>query len=138
MDDREMLDVRAFHTRYEMLVNDAPTHVTQKKLVQQLKIMFKELYNFDKATQKQDMVVMASMLVELVHAAKSTAVMMGLPWRALWDDACGVNMSDDVSYRTAAILGQAGYDRAAFTHPSAPDVIDERFCDDDRATRLVP
>ena len=144
MDDREMLDARAFNARCKLLVNDAPTHVTKIKLNKQLKIMREKLRLVADAAHEQDMVEQAQTLVELVYSVKSVAVMLGLPWRALWDNTHLIMMAWPLPVenayveRTTEILQQAGYDRAAFTHPSAPDVIDERFCDDDRATRLVP
>ena len=144
MDNREMLDVRAFNARHNLLVNDAPTHVTKIKLNNQFKIMREKFRLVADAAHEQDMVEQAQTLVELVYSVKSVAVMLGLPWRALWDNTHLIMMAwplpVESAYveRTAEILQQAGYDRAAFTHPSAPDVIDERFCDDDRATRLVP
>ena len=138
----EMSDVRAFNARHGLLVNDAPTHVTKTKLSDQLEIMTGKLRRFADATHEQDMVGQAETLVEFVYAAKSTAAMLGLPWRALWGD---MHKTMSTPYgknrhiaRSVEILQQAGYDRAAFAHPSRPGVIDERFCDNERATRLVP
>lgn len=82
----------------------------------------------------QDLPLQADALVDLVYVVKGTAAMMGLPWRALWDDVNGANMRKEpgethrkmgfgadirkpegwVGPKTVEILAAADYDRSTY------------------------
>lgn len=52
-----------------------------------------ELDEFYTAHQHADLAGAADALVDLVYVALGTAIMMGLPWQALWDEVQRANMS---------------------------------------------
>lgn len=91
--DKELEDVRAFHQKFDILNNSIPTMLTRRKLIERIECMQEELDEFKKAVETQDFPEQADALIDLVYFAKGTAVMMGLPWAALWDDVQRANMS---------------------------------------------
>ena len=152
-DDRECNDVDAFHARFGQLRNFRPTHLTRRKLAERYNFMLEELLEgaagaglclckdrdgdpvfLADGGLDQVMEMQADALVDLVYVAKGTAAMMGLPWRALWDDVQRANMSKvkgethrkmgcgaDIAKppgrlppETGAILRAAGYVRTDF------------------------
>lgn len=92
-EDAEYLDVRAFQQKFGQLVGERPRFLTERKAVERIKFMGEELNEFVKGMNEKNILEMADALVDLVYVAKGTAVMMGLPWRALWNDVHDANMS---------------------------------------------
>lgn len=115
----EIRDVEKFHKKFGIMTADLPRHITHRKLKERLEFLFEELFEFAsgcgfvvsangypigvKQTEhitpiefmdvdEQDMPEMADALIDLVYVAKGTAVMMGLPWKELWDDVQRANM----------------------------------------------
>lgn len=139
-EDREFLMVRKFYRKFGFLESATPTHLTRRKLADRIQMMNEELFEFTRAALAQDMEGMFDALLDLVVFAKGTASMMGLPWRAGFDDVHRANMAkvrgptkrgqrDDITKppgwvgpRTAEILKAAGYDRRLFEHESDPAV----------------
>lgn len=150
-------DVKAFHEKFGLLVSDRPVHLTKRKLKERVEFLLEELEEFaegcglgiaehesgeglavyerpDPTTGTghcpQDMAAQADALVDLVYVALGTAVMLGLPWNALWDDVHRANMAKErgVTHRghavdvtkpagwqppmTHLILQEAGYNQA--------------------------
>lgn len=85
-------DVRKFHKKFRQLIGTQPRHLTYRKLRERADFMQEELNEFNAASETQDMAEMADALVDLVYVAIGTAVMMGLPWKMLWDDVQRANM----------------------------------------------
>jgi predicted HAD superfamily Cof-like phosphohydrolase len=145
-EDREFLMVRTLYRRFGFIESAAPTHLTKRKLKERIVMMREEVNEFVDAVERQDLAGMADALVDLVVFAKGTASMMGLPWRALFDDVDRANSTkvrgptkrgfrDDITKppgwvgpRTDNILAAAGYDRRNFT---TNFVVDEAKCLDD-------
>lgn len=92
-EDKELLDVRDFHHRFQLLAFDRPVHLTQRKLKERVECMQEELEEFWQASQKQDLAALFDALIDLVYFAKGTAVMLGLPWRQGWDEVQRANMA---------------------------------------------
>jgi predicted HAD superfamily Cof-like phosphohydrolase len=176
-EDRELLDVRAFHKKFKQIDSSIPTHLTKRKLAGRYNFMLEELLEgadaaglvlrldddgifkfIDVPGVDQDMAPQADALVDLVYVAKGTAAMMGLPWKALWDDVQRANMAKElgethrkmgfgadvrkpagwVPPMTESILREAGYSRGSFvgvktdSHREADDYeIDDAMCFDD-------
>lgn len=106
-------DVYQFHEKFGLLLSTRPTHLTQRKLIERIECLQEELDEFIKAcgveriepnadrereknykvVDSQDIAGQADALVDLVYFALGTAVMMGLPFRALWDDVQRANMA---------------------------------------------
>ena len=154
--DSECADVHRFHTKFGFLTSETPTHVTRRRLKERIQCMQEELHEFTEAMATQDLAAMADALIDLVYFAKGTAVMLGLPWKDLWDDVQRANMSKvrgvgprghkadcvkPVNWMppvTEQILQAAGYDRSQFTAKDAVitfNPIDEARCLDDAADK---
>jgi predicted HAD superfamily Cof-like phosphohydrolase len=144
----EIEDVRAFNRKFDLMVNHAPVHLTQRKLQERIEFLQEELNEFIEAVKHQDLADQADALVDLVYVAKGTAVMMGLPWEDLWLDVQRANMEKarGVTKRNhrvdcikppgwlppnpTAILREAGYVSEQFQDPTY-HTIREDFCHDD-------
>lgn len=92
-EDPEYLDVRAFNQKFNMMVHDAPVMLSERLAQERRAHMQEELNEFMDASVARDINGMADALIDLVYFAKGTAVKMGLPWRALWDDVQRANMA---------------------------------------------
>lgn len=94
-EDKEYMDVKAFQQKFGHLTSDAPTHLTRRKLQERIDCITEELKEFIEAADRQDLPAMADALIDLDYFVKGTGVMMGLPWRELWDDVQRANMSKE-------------------------------------------
>lgn len=101
-------DVKDFHQKFGLIVNDRPVRLTKRKLIERIQFMQEELDEFAAAAgigyssetlglvptnQEQSLAGQADALVDLVYVAYGTAVMLGLPWNELWDDVHRANMA---------------------------------------------
>lgn len=86
-------DVKTFQLKFGQLVHAEPTHLTRRKLQERIDFLQEELDEFKKACDEQDLAEQADALVDLVYVALGTANMLGLPWKALWDDVQRANMA---------------------------------------------
>lgn len=147
-EDPEFLTVRRLYRKFGFIESSTPTHLTSRKALERVGMMAEEVVEFTRAAARGDMAGMADALVDLDVFLKGTASMMGLPWKALFDDVDRANsgkergvgkrgFTDDITKppgwvgpRTEEILAKAGYDRTAFSmRKDGP--IDERLCLDD-------
>lgn len=173
-------DVRRFHEKFGFIVGDTPGHLTKRKLRERCECMMEELrefadaagltygydqigevYRFKPSDRDQDLAAQADALVDLVYFALGTAVMLGLPWTALWNDVQRANMAkvrgvkparqhavdvvkptDWVGPKTADLLAEAGYVRDDWAEQhqrttltgqrhTVSTIIDEGKCRDD-------
>lgn len=90
--DPEYADVRRFHQKIGLLVTDAPTHLTGRKLKERIEFLQEELDEFGDCAALQDLKGMFDALLDIVYVAKGTAVMMGLPWAEGWREVQRSNM----------------------------------------------
>jgi predicted HAD superfamily Cof-like phosphohydrolase len=160
----EFEDVRAFHEKFSLLAHDAPVHLTRRKLAERANFMLEELKEFadaaglvfdpekeefrpSRARLDQDLELQADALVDIAYVVLGTAVQLGLPWSALWDDVQRANLAkvrgdSDRTYidvvkppgweppRTEAVLREAGYNRDDWDFPTGQ--INEQLCKDDK------
>ena len=146
-DDSECEDIAAMNAHFRFVIGTQPQHLTARKLAERHAFMAEELKEFKEAADAQDLTKLADALVDLVVFAKGTAVMLGLPWQALWADVMRANLSKERGVgprgftadlikpsgwegpRVSAILERHGYDRTYWTEPL-------RFVDDPVETKL--
>lgn len=140
-------DVREFYERFQLLMAlGAPAHLTQRKLTERIDFLQEELNEFIHAARDQDFAKQADALIDLVYVAMGTAVMLGLPWQALWDEVQRANLAKvrgptarghqvDVTKppgwvppQLDRVLWAHGYARAWF---ETAGVLDEELCLDD-------
>lgn len=102
-------DVAEFHERFGLLISGGSPRLLDLELFRfRLKFLHEELDEFTDAHLRGDLVEAADGLIDLVYVALGTAVMMGLPWQALWDEVHRANMkkirvaSSDESKRGSA------------------------------------
>jgi predicted HAD superfamily Cof-like phosphohydrolase len=88
-------DLREFHTKFDMIVSDKPTRITQRLAFDRITCLQEELNEFADAVRSRDFGEQADALVDLVYFAIGTAAMMGLPWQSLWDDVHRANMAKE-------------------------------------------
>ena len=96
MESKEYRDVLAFHQKFKQLCPPTIGHLTSLKLRQRIDFMQEELDEFSLAAAEQDLAGQADALVDLVYVAIGTAVQLGLPWDALWDDVQRANMTKEI------------------------------------------
>jgi len=90
--DEEIRDLMAFNNRFELLIKHEPGHLSMELLRERVNHMQEELDELKRAALSQDLAGQADALVDLVYVAKGTAVMMGLPWKELWNEVQLANM----------------------------------------------
>jgi len=86
-------DVKACHLKFNMLVGEEPSFLTDRKMKERIDFLKEELEELELSVRDRDLGGQADALVDLVYVALGTAVMMGLPWQALWDEVQRANMS---------------------------------------------
>lgn len=86
-------DVEKFHKKFGLLRSKTPRQLTQRKLQERVEFMQEELDEFAVGMINKSFEAQADALIDLVYVAMGTAVMMGLPWKELWDDVQRANMS---------------------------------------------
>lgn len=97
IEDREFLDVREFQEKLGELVNHTPVHITKRKLAERLRFAIEEcVEEFAEAAGNQDLPGMFDALLDGVYVLKGTAGMLGLPWRAGWDEVHRANMDKEM------------------------------------------
>ena len=130
--DRECADIVEMNQKFGFVMNTVPGHLSHRKMTERLGALMEELAEIAQAAAREDLAGVADGLVDLVVFAKGTAVMMGLPWKELWDDVMRANLSKErgigkrgykvdlvkpegwVGPQTERILGSAGYDGATY------------------------
>lgn len=100
-------DVVAFHDRFNIRPRmriPTPLHALPAVVgsaahhpgAQRLDHLVEEMKEFMAAVRQGDTVAQADSLVDLVYVAIGTAVMMGLPWEAVWLEVHSANMRKTV------------------------------------------
>ena len=88
-------DVKAFHEKFGFLVHETPGHLTKRKLRERVEFLEEELAEFKVACATQDLAEQGDALIDLVYVALGTAVMLGLPWEAMWAEVQRANMAKE-------------------------------------------
>jgi predicted HAD superfamily Cof-like phosphohydrolase len=136
--DHETNQVATMHTQFGLLVSPKPTRLTRRKMGERIACLREELEELILAANNQDLPEMADALVDLVVFAKGTAVMMGLPWAALYDDVMRANMAKvrGVGHRGHKVdlikpLGWRGPDGRGILLEHGYDPVDPTEVDDE-------
>lgn len=85
-------DVRAFHDKFGLVTPDTPHFLDDQAFTFRSKFLSEEHREFVLAHASKDMKGAADALVDLVYVAHGTALMMGIPWQAVWDEVQRRNM----------------------------------------------
>ena len=101
----ELNDVLEFHKKFGLLTNARPGMLSHKKVQERLEFLQEELDEFNAAVDSKNLAGQADALIDLVYVALGTAIMMGLPWQALWQDVQKCNMAKvrGISHRNHAV-----------------------------------
>lgn len=86
-------DVKKFHEKFGLLVGRKPQRLTARKMKERIEFLQEELDELKSAVESDNFPEQADALVDIVYVALGTAVMMGLPWKELWDDVQRANMA---------------------------------------------
>lgn len=89
----EQLDVRFFHQKFGVPMATEPSFLNPEALEFRIKFLKEELQEFIDAHAAYDMHGAADALVDLAYVLHGTALMMGLPWPALWNEVQRANMA---------------------------------------------
>lgn len=85
-------DVFDFHRKFGVPISLTPTTLNPQRAQERADFMQEELDEFVSALGQEDIVKQADALVDLVYVTIGTAVQMGLPWEALWNEVQRANM----------------------------------------------
>jgi predicted HAD superfamily Cof-like phosphohydrolase len=86
-------DLKAFRQRFGLGCPRVPQLLSNDALTFRQVLMKEELQEFIDATASGDLPEAADALIDLVYVTLGTALEMGLPWEALWNDVQRANMS---------------------------------------------
>lgn len=89
-------DVYDFHEKFNQLRSRTPRRLAVRKLVERVEFMHEELEEFIAACEESDDEKMFDALIDLVYVAMGTAVMLGYPWQAGWDEVQRANMAKEI------------------------------------------
>lgn len=85
-------DVHLFHRKMGLLHPKVPQLLQDDLFEQRISFIHEELDELVVAHASGDLAKAADGLIDLVYVVMGTAVMMGLPWQALWDEVQYANM----------------------------------------------
>ena len=111
--DLECSEVRYLHEKLKVPSSDTPkVPEDHHEMVDRAKLFNEEVDRFALAAVEGDMTKMAHALVDLVYAAKGTAIMLGLPWGELWKKIhqCNVRNLSAQSVDIRNILIENGFE----------------------------
>jgi hypothetical protein len=94
-EDAELLQVREMHEHFDLGVERVPTLEGRQPLLERIHCLQEELNELTTDYLDRDLPGIADALIDLVVFAKGTAVQLGLPWAALFDDVMRANMAKE-------------------------------------------
>lgn len=100
-------DIYKMHQHHQLPIGAGPQLLTGSDQLFRESFMREELLEFERAFQDKDIPEAADALIDLVVVAMGTAVMMGLPWHALWNDVHRANMAKE---RVVSERAHGGFD----------------------------
>lgn len=89
----ELEDVRDFHDKFGVPMPDGPHFLNAEAYEFRTKFLREELVEFEVAHHQRDMLSAADALVDMAYVLLGTALMMGLPWQAVWSEVQSRNMA---------------------------------------------
>lgn len=121
---KENDDVRAFHVRFSVPMNEKPGPIADKSTqVFRLGFLEEELNEYEDAINAGDMAKAFDALIDLVYVAHGAALIHGFPWDEGWARVQAANMAKV----TAAELGIPGRHATDVVKPAGwlpPDLSD--------------
>ena len=117
-------DIYRMHQHHRLPIETGPCFLPASDQLFRSGFLREELLEFDAACQRADLPEAADALIDLVVVAMGTAVMMGLPWEALWADVRRANMTKE---RGTSERAHGGFDLgkpAGWEPPRSAHVID--------------
>lgn len=100
-------DIYRMHQHHRLPIETSPAFLSQTDQPFRSGFLREELLEFDAACKNDDLPEAADALIDLVVVAMGTAVMMGLPWEALWADVQRANMAKE---RVTSERAHGGFD----------------------------
>ena len=92
MDTDNHQDVKDLYLYFKLPVGFKPSLLESSTFKFRFGFLHEELRELAEAQAAGDLPGVADALVDLVYVAHGTAVMMGLPWEALWNEVHRANM----------------------------------------------
>lgn len=86
-------DVRAFHEKYGLTINEQPTIVHDNDIVLRYRLLDEECSETLNSISKGDLEGIADGIVDLIYVAIGTAITYGIPLEECWDEVQRANMS---------------------------------------------
>lgn len=86
-------DVKAFHQKYGLTINEKPTIVGDKDLALRSRLLDEECDETLDAISNDDLEGIADGLVDLIYVAIGAALTYGIPLEECWDEVQRSNMS---------------------------------------------
>lgn len=85
--------VKAFHQKYEVLINDRPTIISPMLALCRTRYIIEEVGELAKAQTESNIVEIADALVDILYFVFGTALIYGLDLEPLFDEIQRSNMS---------------------------------------------
>lgn len=85
-------DVLAFHRKFDLPTPETPQLLDSRTFAYRADFLIEEVAEFAAAHNAGDLSGAADALVDIAYVALGTAIMMGLPWRDLWNEVQRANM----------------------------------------------
>ena len=100
MSKNNFKDVLKMHDHFDLGVGEqdpdpSPRLLAVKDMERRIRFLQEELNELIAGAARNELPEVADALIDIVGVAMGTAVMMGLPWRALWDDVLRANMEKE-------------------------------------------
>lgn len=116
-------DIYRMHQHFQLPIETRPVFLSTSDQLFRENFLREELLEFEGSCKRRDLPEAADALIDLVVVTMGTAVMMGLPWEALWNDVLRANMSKE---RVVSKRAQGGYDLGkpeGWERPRSKDII---------------
>ena len=84
MDAHPIHDVLAFNRQFNVPMANEPSLLCEELKEYRIKFLAEEFLEFKSACEQENLADAADALVDLIYVAYGTALMMGLPWQAMW------------------------------------------------------
>lgn len=92
-------DVLAFQEKFNIPMAPAPAFIDNTANAYRIDFMREELNEFIEACEYRELAKAADALIDLAYVVHGTALMMGLPWKQLWDEVQRANMLKERAIR---------------------------------------
>lgn len=86
-------DVRAFHEKYGLTINDRPIVVSPEDATLRFRLLLEETNETTQSILREDLEGIADGIVDLIYVAIGAAITYGIPLEECWDEVQRANMS---------------------------------------------